>query len=141
MVCLVLRDERAPAWAGFVGKNAGLRMAVVLDGALLGTTPVPATAGDHVDLALWPVPTPEASATAADLAILLSSGRLPWPVAAIPLPASFGRDPAPDNPVARTLLAIGEKSIPVLERVAKSGRFEWSRESAKWALARLAPSR
>ena len=141
VVVLSIRDDALATWRAFASKNAGLPMAVVLDGALLGTTPVPARADATIDLALWPVATPEAERAASDLAIVLSGGRLPWPIASYPLPASFGRDPAPDNAVARTLLAIGEKSIPVLDRVAKNGRHAWSRESAKWALARLTAPR
>src|SRR5205814_5232766 len=58
---LAVRDDRLEVWRTFVARNAGLKMAVVLDGALLGTTPIPATPGHDINLALWPVPAPDAS--------------------------------------------------------------------------------
>ena len=139
VVALDIRQEHRAAWHAFVQRNAGLRMAVIVDDVLLGATPIPSVTPDRVELGLWPSIDEDAKSVAADLAIVLAAGRLPRPLAAIPIPTEYGADPAPDNNVARAFLALRERSIPVLERVAKSAPLAWSRESANWALDRLKP--
>src|SRR5262249_13702026 len=72
VVTLSIRDDRLDAWRAFVARNAGLSMAVVVDDVLVATPPVPAQAGDHVDLALRPdVSDGSAKGAAEDLAIVL----------------------------------------------------------------------
>jgi hypothetical protein len=137
VVAVKVHDGRRAAWRAFVERNAGLRMAVVVDGTALGTTPVPARAGDEVHLAVWRETTEAARAEAADLALTLSVGRLPWPVVGQPLPPRWGLDPEPENPVSLAFVAVGAPALPVLDRIAKEGKAEWTRASAEWAAGQI----
>ncbi len=138
-LALVVRPEKTAAYAAFVKAGTGRRFAVVVDGRVRGTLAVPEAA----DRTLW-VPLERGDATAeahaealADLAIALSSGRLPWPMRPLPLPKEYGRDPAPGNPIAKTIAVIGSPAIPTLMRISNGNGPEWGRTSATWALEQI----
>jgi|GEM_PF-3488955 len=138
-LALVVRPDRAAAYAAFVRAGAGRRLAVVVDGRVRGTLAVPVAPRDT----LW-VPidrgsaSPEAHAEAlADLAIALSTGRLPWPMTPQPLPKEYGRDPPPGNPIAKTIAVIGSPAIPTLMRIANGTGPAWGKTSATWALEQI----
>ena len=71
-------------------------------------------------------------------AATIGTGRIPRPLMPIPIDATFGADPLPENRVSRVMLELGVISIPSLERVEKDPSAPaWSRKSATWALAEI----
>ena len=140
VVTVRVKAERREALRRFSAANAGLSMAVVLDGVLLGLQPVPKTDGETLDLALWPKGSVAGPPEAADLAVVLAAGRLPWPLMALPLEPTYGTDPPADNLISRAFTVLDERAIPTLERIAAKAPLSWSRSSARWALDQIKAS-
>ncbi len=136
---LGVRLEKASAWAEFVKAAAGGRFAVVVDGRVRAELPVPDAAGTGLWVAMPRLEVPAATHAEAleDLAISLSSGRLPWPMLPLPLPKEYGRDPLPGNPISKTIAVIGSPAIPALERVRDGNGPAWGKASAIWALEQI----
>lgn len=136
---LTVRLEKAQGYEEFVRASAGRRWAVVVDGRVMGTLPAPLAPAATLWIPLERGTTaPEVHAQAvADLAVALVSGRLPWPMATQPLAKEYGRDPAPGNPISKTIAALGSAAVPALTRVRDGTGPAWGKASAAWALEQI----
>ena len=131
---IAVRAERRDAVKRFCARNAGLTVASVLDGEILATAPVPAFDGSILRVAVGPAPAgADPVAWGNDLGLVLTSGRMPLPFSALPIPERFGADPAPDNGFSRVLALLGPKAKPLLDRVATGAFPAWAKAAAAWA--------
>ncbi|MFO0932906.1 MAG: hypothetical protein U1E39_09360 [Planctomycetota bacterium] len=131
---LAVRPERKEAVKRFCARNAGLTAAVVLDGEIVATTPVPAFDGSILRVPVGPAPKgADPVAWGNDLGLVLASGRMPLPFSALPIPERYGADPSPDNGFSRVLALLGPKAKGLLDRVAAGSFPAWAKASAAWA--------
>lgn len=134
-----VRPDRLADARRFTSRNAGLDLAVILDGTVRATTPMP-----PLDGATWTVPlgppnagVDNAAAWTREEALLFEGGRLGRPLLAKPLGSAFGVDPGPQNPWSRVAATIGEPAVAMLRRVEKGSGPTWGKASARWALEQI----
>lgn len=131
---IAVRPTRREAVRRFCTRNAGLTLAVVLDGEVVATGPVPGFDGSVLRLPIGAAPKGvDPLAWGNDLGLVLSTGRMPLPFAALPLAERFGADPAPDNGFSRVLALLGPRAKPLLEKVAAGSYPAWAKATAAWA--------
>jgi hypothetical protein len=132
-----VKPERVEDVRGALAREEGKRVSVVLDGTPKAEVPAPVVAGGRVALPLWREAGASADREASDLALVLSTGRLEWPLRPVPLGADVGVGPPADNPFSSTLVEIGAPAAATLSRLATDAPHEWTRRSAAWARDRL----
>lgn len=131
---IAVRPERRETVRRFCARNAGLTVAVLLDGEILATGPVPAFDGSILRVPVGPAPKDaDPVAWGNDLGLVLATGRMPLPFSALPIPERYGADPAPDNGFSRVLALLGPKAKGLVERVLAGSFPAWAKASAAWA--------
>lgn len=131
---IAVRPERRETVRRFCARNAGLTAAVVLDGEIVATGPVPGFDGAVVRLPFGPAPKDaDPVVWGNDLGLVLAAGRMPLPFSALPIPERFGADPPPDNGFSRVLALLGPRAKGLLDRVAAGTFPAWAKASATWA--------
>lgn len=131
---VAVRAERREAVRRFCRRNVGLSMAVILDGEVLAVGEVPGFDGQVFRFPVGTGPSgTDASAWAGDLALLLPTGRMPFPFKALPLPERLGSEPSPDNPFSRVLALLGDRARPLIEKVGDGAYPAWAKATVAWA--------
>lgn len=131
---LAVRPERKEAVRRFCARNAGLTVAVVLDGEVLATTTTPAFDGSVVRVPVGPAPKDRDPVEwGNDLGLVLVTGRMPLPFSALPIPERLGADPAPDNGFSRVLALLGPRAKGLIDRVLAGSFPPWAKAAAAWA--------
>jgi hypothetical protein len=131
---IAVRGERRDAVKRFCARNAGLTAAVVLDGEILATGPVPGFDGSTLRVPIGRAPKDaDPVAWGNDLGLVLATGRMPLPFSALPIPERFGAAPSPDNGFSRVLALLGARAKGLLDRVAAGPFPAWAKATATWA--------
>lgn len=131
---VAVRPERREAVRRFSQRNVGLSMAVILDGEVIAVGEVRGFDGKVFRFPLGAGPTGTDLRTwAQDLALLLPTGRMPFPFKPLPLPERLGSEPAPDNPFSRVLALLGDRARPLMEKVSGGAYPAWAKATVAWA--------
>ena len=138
-VAIVVAEPRRGALMRWTRARIGRELVVVRDGVATETRAIVGPLSDHITLVAVadPAQAGDAARVAREDAAVLAHGRMPWPLAPVPYVEGEGRDPAPSNPVSRTLVSVGEPALPALDRVAQSDAKPWSKRSAAWAAEQI----